>query len=98
MAIQSRAALIMRTVWMSAFVAALAFWLPAAADTMSDADAAWRRKDFATAAQLYRSLAEQGRASAQHALAKMYESGEGVPRDSAEAAKWFRRAAEQGHA
>ncbi len=98
MAVQSKAALVLRAISMSAFVAVLGLWLPAAADTMSDADAAWRRQDFTTAAQLYRSLAEQGRASAQHALGKMYENGEGVPRNSAEAAKWFRRAAEQGHA
>jgi uncharacterized protein len=27
----------------------------------------------------------------------MYRKGEGVPRDDAEAAKWYRKAAEQGH-
>ena len=35
-------------------------------------------------------------ASAQLRLAQMYHFGEGVPQDYAEAAKWFRRAAEQG--
>jgi TPR repeat protein len=65
---------------------------------MEDADAAWRQGDYASAARLYRSLAEQGRASAQHALAKLYENGEGVPRSSAEAFKWYRLAAEHGHA
>ena len=89
MAVQSKAALVLRAISMSAFVAVLGLWLPAAADTMSDADAAWRRQDFTTAAQLYRSLAEQGRASAQHALGKMYENGEGVPRDYVQAYMWF---------
>jgi uncharacterized protein len=28
----------------------------------------------------------------------MYATGEGVPKDDAEAVKWFRKAAEQGHA
>ncbi len=28
----------------------------------------------------------------------MYENGWGVPKDYAEAVKWFRKAAEQGHA
>ena len=31
-------------------------------------------------------------------LAHMYRFGDGVPKDAAEAAKWYRRAAEQGHA
>ena len=35
---------------------------------------------------------------AQYELAKKYENGEGVPLDFAEAAKWRRKAAEQGHA
>ena len=35
---------------------------------------------------------------AQYELAKKYESGEGVPQDFAEAAKWRRKAAEQGNA
>jgi uncharacterized protein len=96
--VQPRAAFKLRAVWISVFFAVLGFHLPARADTMSDADAAWKRQDYATAAHLYRSLAEQGRAAAQHALAKMYENGEGVPRNSSEAAKWFLRAAEQGHA
>ena len=37
-------------------------------------------------------------AEAQYELAKKYESGEGVLQDFAEAAKWRRKAAEQGHA
>ena len=71
---------------------------PAApATAKQEAAAAWQRQDYVTAERLYRSLAEQGDASAQHFLGKMYENGEGVRRDSAEAARWFRLAAEQGH-
>ena len=38
-----------------------------------------------------------GDAMAQFHLGVMYHMGEGVPQDDAEAAKWTRRAAEQGH-
>ncbi len=41
--------------------------------------------------------AEQGNASAQFNLGRMYSNGEGVPQDDAEAVRWYRRAAEQGH-
>ena len=44
-----------------------------------------------------RAQAEQGDALAQYNLGLMYDSGEGVPQDHAEAARWFRLAAEQGH-
>jgi uncharacterized protein len=40
--------------------------------------------------------AAHGDAKAQHALGLMYYRGEGVSQDRVEAAKWFRRAAEQG--
>ena len=46
----------------------------------------------------YRSLAEQGDASAQNTLGIMYYNGDGVPQDYQEAMKWYRLAAEQGHA
>ena len=39
--------------------------------------------------------AEQGNADAQYNLGLMYDLGEGVPRDDAEAVKWYRLAAEQ---
>jgi uncharacterized protein len=71
--------------------------VPATVTSKQEAAAAWQRQDYVTAERLYRSLAEQGDASAQHFLGKMYESGEGVRRDPVEAAKWFRLAADQGH-
>ena len=45
-----------------------------------------------------RALAEQGDAAAQFNLALMYDTGEGVPEDDAEAVRWYRMAAEQGEA
>jgi len=41
-------------------------------------------------------LAEQGNATAQTNLGFMYDFGEGVPENDAEAVKWYRLAAEQG--
>ena len=43
-----------------------------------------------------RRKAEQGDADAQIALGLMHHKGEGVPKDLAEALKWYRKAAEQG--
>ena len=45
-----------------------------------------------------RSAAEAGYPVAQYELARMYQSGRGVPQDYAEAAKWYRSAAEIGFA
>ena len=42
-------------------------------------------------------LAEQGYVNAQYNLGNMYDRGEGVPENDAEAVKWFRLAAEQGY-
>lgn len=54
--------------------------------------------DYATALQEWKPLAEQGSASAQFNLARMYVRGQGVPQDYTEAIKWYRKAAEQGSA
>jgi TPR repeat protein len=42
--------------------------------------------------------AKQGVAYAQYNLGLIYFKGEGVPKNDAEAVKWFRKAADQGHA
>ena len=43
-------------------------------------------------------LAEQGDAVGQYNLGFMYDNGEGVPENDAEAVKWYRLAADQGNA
>ena len=43
------------------------------------------------------SRARAGDAQAQFRLALRHTRGEGIPRDDAQAARWFLRAAEQGH-
>ena len=68
----------------------------AVAGPIEDGEAARDRKDYATALRLFRSLAEQGDATAQEHLGVMYENGLGVPEDYAEAVLWYRRAADQG--
>ena len=40
----------------------------------------------------------KGHAKAQSNLGVMYDNGKGVPENDAEAVKWYRKAADQGHA
>ena len=68
----------------------------AAAGPLEDANAAYRRGDYATAFVLTRPLADQGVAAAQFNLGFMYEHGHGVAQDYAAAARWYRLAADQG--
>jgi hypothetical protein len=71
------------------------------AGPLEDAWAAYTRKDYATALQLWRPLADQGNAHARYRLGVMYYTGQGVAQDEPEAMKWFRlirSAAEQGDA
>ena len=42
--------------------------------------------------------AERGNAQAQFSLGGMYDKGQGVRQDYAEAIRWYRKAAEQGYA
>ena len=78
--------------------AAFAIVGAAMAGPIEDAASAFKRKDFETAARLWRTLAEEGNALARTNLGSLYENGTGVARDPAEAVKWYRLAAEQGHA
>jgi uncharacterized protein len=88
--------------WSWIFVALLVFAVPAGAQSleerMKSAAGAYERRDFAAAIAVWRPLAEAGNAEAQTLLGAMYWSGEGVPRDHREAAKWYLRAAEKGYA
>ena len=69
---------------------------PALAGPYEDAVAAYTRRNYTEALQLWRPLAEQGNAAARYNLGALYENGHGVPRDSAEAVRWYRLAADQG--
>ena len=59
--------------------------------------AAYKKKDYAAALREWRPLAEKGDADAQFIVGAMYEYGQGVPQNAAEAVKWYRLAAEQGY-
>jgi TPR repeat protein len=56
----------------------------------------YARGEYATAAQLMRSLAGQGEARAQFYLGFLYDTGQGVPQDKREAVKWICEAANKG--
>ncbi|MGC9261361.1 MAG: tetratricopeptide repeat protein, partial [Phycisphaerae bacterium] len=60
-------------------------------DVDESSEIVWRE-----VAEGFRKAAEQGNASAQHELGRCYYNGQGVERDHAAAAGWFRKAAEQG--
>lgn len=71
---------------------------PVAAGPLEDGTAAYKEKEYAKAADLWRPLAEKGDAAAQYFLGSLYEDGKGVEQNDATAFIWFRRAAEQGNA
>jgi TPR repeat protein len=63
---------------------------------MDDANAAYRRGDYAQALKILRPLAAQGNAVAQFSLGIMYYNGRGVTQNYQEALKWYRAAARMG--
>ena len=66
--------------------------------SLDAANAAYDRKDYATALRAYQSLAAQGDAAAQYNLGVMYGQGQGVPQDYVTAHMWFNLAAARGDA
>jgi TPR repeat protein/serine/threonine protein kinase len=53
---------------------------------------AWASKDYVR----IRALAETGSAEAQNYVGVMYRTGQGIPKDDAQALAWYRKAADQG--
>ena len=74
----------------------LSFANPVVAGPLEDANAAIKRRDYATAVRLIRPLAEQGNANAQYDLGTFYDNGLGVPQDKVRAYMWFSLSAAQG--
>jgi TPR repeat protein len=58
----------------------------------------WVYKTIATKKEKLRTKAESGDAATQTDLGYKYETGDGVPKDDAEAVRWYRKAANQGYA
>jgi TPR repeat protein len=66
-------------------------------ETLRDAQAACQREDYVTGLRIYRQWAEKGSLPAQTMVGAFYLKGiGGVSADPAEAAKWVKKAAEQG--
>ena len=59
---------------------------------------AFGRGDYAGAIAIWQPLAEQGDVNTQLLIGSIYDLGQGVPQDDAEAVKWYERAAMQGSA
>jgi TPR repeat protein len=67
------------------------------AEAQNNLGALLSNRDLQVAAMLsYRKAATDGNSLAQHNLAMMYATGEGVTRDDAQAGIWFARSAAQG--
>lgn len=71
---------------------------PVSAGPFEDATAAYGRANYATALLLFRLLAEPEVAHAQYQLGLMYDEGQSVPTNGAEAMRWYRKPAELGFA
>ena len=67
------------------------------AERLSMGRAAYRARDYATAVETWRPLAEAGNAIAQFHMGGLYADGNGVPADADEARIWWTLAAGQGH-
>lgn len=74
----------------------LAAKTPAPTAQLAAAQKALADKDYPSAFESFKQLAEQGDSEAQASLGLMYERGQGADKDLAEAFKWYRSAAAQG--
>ena len=71
----------------------------AKAGQLEDGEAAYFKHDYAEAIRLLRPLADKGNVPAENRLASIYFwGGHGVRPDPAQAALWYRKAADQGNA
>jgi len=78
-------------------VCLLTVTLAVAEPLFDDGMHAYRAGDYAGAAGVWRSLAEDGDARAQYHLGTLFALGRGVPQSDAEAVRWMSLAGEQGH-
>jgi ATP-dependent protease ClpP protease subunit len=85
----------MRTSVTTLFIALMAFAPPLCAGPFEDGLAAYDQGNYEAAFKQWLPLAEHGSAAAQFNIAVMYEKAQGVLKDDEEAARWYRRAAQQ---
>ena len=81
---------------LSAIILIFSFADIVAAGPLEDADAAVKKRDYATAVRIIRPLAEQGDARAQYTLGVFYDNGLGVQQDRIISYMWFDLSAAQG--
>jgi len=67
-------------------------------EILEKAKSASRAKDYQTAFEIWKSLAEHGNAEAQFNLGRMCSYGRGVKENHKKAIRWYQLAAEQGNA
>jgi len=79
-----------------AIILVLSSAVPVMAGPLENADAAIKRRDYASALRIICPLAEQGDASAQYSLGVFYDNGLSVPQDLVRAYMWFTLSAKQG--
>ena len=70
---------------------------PGVAERLATGRAAFRARDYASALEAWRPLAEAGNAIAQFHMGGLYADGTGVKTDAVEARRWWALAAAQGH-
>jgi TPR repeat protein len=71
---------------------------PASTGSAQDGWDAFGRGDYKGALAVWQPLAEKGDVAMQLLVGSIYDYGQGVPQDDAEAVKWYERAANQGSA
>jgi len=89
----------MKTIFGCSLILVLSFIVaPVYADDYQDGIEAYKQKDYKTALEKLKPLAEQGNAEAQVKIGLMYGYGRGVPKDNKKRVEWYRKAADQGNA
>jgi TPR repeat protein len=83
--------------WLGAVCAVAALSAAAMAASLEDGDAAYVRRDYPTALQIFRALTEENDPRAEFNLGVMYEKGQGLLQDFEQAASWYRKAADRGY-
>ena len=79
-------------------VTGASMWKSGMDKKLAEGIAAMERKDYFAAHRILMQLAEQGVAEAQYRIRSMHHRAMGVLRDFKEAAFWYQKAADQGHA
>ncbi|MHA7833554.1 MAG: tetratricopeptide repeat protein [Algiphilus sp.] len=83
--------------WLAVVASTMAVSVHAGVDTQAyTAYAEYKSGNYVEAKRLWAEAAERGSTDAMINLANLYVQGQGVPRDLAVAADWYRRAAEAG--